>query len=627
MCGICGKLNFQGNVLEDGLIARMARTLVHRGPDDEGIYTAPYIGLGQRRLAIIDLSPEACPPLSNEDESVWVVFNGEIYNFQELKRELLKKGHTFRTGTDTEVIIHLYETFGTECLAQMRGMFAFALWDANQKILFAARDRLGKKPFYYTMTGTSFIFGSEIKAITADPEVTIAPNYPAIDRYLTYQYVPSPLTAFERIYKLPPGHFLTCRIDGSLSIQRYWQPPQAQKTQASQEEIEGELLRLLREAVRFRLIADVPLGAFLSGGIDSSTIVALMAQECGQPVKTFSIGFEEQTYNELPSARLVAERFQTDHHEFVVKPAAAEVMPLLVRHYNEPFADSSALPSYYVAKITKEFVTVALSGDGGDETFAGYDSYEKMLQWQQVDLIPSQIRMPVCRWAETVLERLPYHNLSARLSRGLHMLGAWLPERYLLEMTIVKPQEKRMAYTQKFKDLLKEQTLSDDTLAFFPWDDSMDLLDWMMRHDQSFYLPDCLMVKVDIAAMANSLEVRCPFLDHLFVEFAATIPSSMKRNRTGGKLILKKLMKKILPLEIIAKRKTGFGVPLANWFREELAPLLHGTLLDDTAAKRNLFDPRFIRNLVEEHQAGLRDWSNRLWALLFLEMWFREFID
>ncbi len=444
-----------------------------RGPDDEGVYTAPYVGLGQRRLSIIDLRRNACAPLHNEDESLWIVFNGEIYNFQELRGELLEKGHIFRTGTDTEVIIHLYEEYGTHCLQQLRGMFAFALWDANQKLLFAARDRLGKKPFFYTATASSFIFGSEIKAITADPEVRVVPNYLAIDRYLTYQYVPSPLTAFEDIYKLPPAHFLICQAEGGLKIQRYWWPPQVEKTKASQEDIEAELLRLLREAIRLRLISDVPLGAFLSGGIDSSTVVALMAQESAHPVKTFSIGFEEEAYNELPQARLLAERYQTEHHEFIVKPAAAEVLPVLVRYYNEPFADSSALPTYYVAQMTRKHVTVALSGDGGDEAFSGYDRYGAMLRWARADIFPNLIRKIACLGPQTMLAGMPYHNWLARFSRGFFMLAASLRERYLLDLTVLKPQEKHMAYTPYFKALLRStldlMMLSLPSPGMSPW--------------------------------------------------------------------------------------------------------------------------------------------------------------
>ena len=628
MCGICGKISFTDAVVERELIAAMCAALVHRGPDDQGIYTAPHVGLGQRRLSIIDLRAAATAPLANEDETVWVVFNGEIYNFRVLRDELVEKGHTFQTKTDTEVIVHLYEEYGVECLQKMRGMFAFALWDARKSRLFAARDRLGKKPFCYAKTGRAFVFGSEIKAIAADPGISIAPDFLAIDRYLTYGYVPSPLSAFEGINKLQPGHYLTCTTDGELEVRRYWEPPLAEKTTMSEQEIQEEILRRLRESVRLRMISDVPLGAFLSGGIDSTTVVALMAQESSRPVKTFSIGFEEDAYNELPYARMLAKRYGTDHHEFVVKPDAAEVLPLLVKHYGEPFADSSALPTYYVSRLTRDHVTVALSGDGGDESFAGYDRYGQLLKWNRFDAIPPHLRKLLAGTAQKAIDSLPYHNTMARASRGMAMIQHGLRERYLLEMTSgLKPQEKRIAYTGEFHRLIESQNGRRNTLAAYPYEGGMDAVDWMMRHDQNFYLPDDLMVKSDIASMANSLEVRCPLLDHTIVEFAATIPSSMKLNGTGGKAIFKKTVRDLLPPEILAKPKTGFGVPIGKWFRGELAPLLRENLLDARAARRGLLEPAIITRMVGEHVAGKREWSNRLWALLFLELWFREFID
>ena len=627
MCGICGKLNFRGDTVERNLISLMSRTLVHRGPDDEGIFVGPHVGLGQRRLSIIDLNRESCPPLANEDGTLRLIFNGEIYNFQNLRENLIQRGHTFRTHTDTEVILHLYEEYGSECLARLRGMFAFALWDANKKLLFAARDRFGKKPFYYIKTPSAFIFGSEIKAITADPGVRIAPNYSAIDRYLTYQYVPSPLTAFEEIFKLPPAHFLICRTDGSLTIDRYWSPPLSEKIVADQEEIESEILIHLKEAIKLRLISDVPLGVLLSGGIDSSLIAAIMAQENSKPIKTFSIGFEDTSFNELPYARLVARLYGTEHHEFIVKPNAMEVIFELVRHYNEPFADSSALPSYYVTKMAREFVTVALSGDGGDETYSGYENYGIILRWQRARFIPSQIRKQMGNWGEAIIEYLPHHDLSARFSRGFQMWGGNLSDRYALMTSIFKPQEKRRLYTPEFQAALQGSIAVNDIFKPFPMDGSVDPIDWMMNHDQNHYLPDCLLVKMDVASMANSLEVRCPFLDHRFVEFSSSIPSNLKRNNGVGKLILRNLAKRFLPMEIVQKRKTGFAIPLGKWLRTDLYLFLKEILMDDISVKRGLFNPILLEKMVDDHKKGKRDWSSRLWALLFLELWFREFID
>lgn len=627
MCGICGKLIFKDSIPKPDLIRAMCQTIVHRGPDDEGIYTAPHIGLGQRRLSIIDLANSACPPMANEDRTVWLVFNGEIYNFPELRKQLQERGHSFATNSDTEVIIHLYEDEGTACLQKLRGMFAFALWDTRREILFCARDRMGKKPFCYAVTPQSFVFGSEIKAITANPDISTAPDYKAIDLYLTYQFVPSPLTAFNGIKRLRPGEYLTCDLKGNVKTQRYWEPPLSKRNSAPQEDIEDELLQRLRESVRMRMISDVPLGAFLSGGIDSATIVALMAQESARPVKTFSIGFEEEAFNELSYARLLAERYGTEHHELIVKPNAAEVLPLLVRHYNEPFADSSALPTYYVSKMTRQHVTVALSGDGGDESFAGYDNYAAILSWNKWDAWPLWVRKILADGGRGLLSS--FHNNSvARLRRGLAMFGAAnVKARRLQFGTILKPEEKRLAYTPLFRELIAKPPVPEDPLAVYPWQEGMDALDWLMRHDQNFYLPDCLMVKTDIASMANSLEARCPFLDHKFVEFAATIPSQLKRDSKGGKLILKKSVKDLLPKEILNKPKMGFALPIAKWFRSDLSPMLKETLLDKTFQRRGLFEQSLLQKMVNEHINGRRDWSNRLWAFLFLELWFREFID
>ena len=375
------------------------------------------------------------------------------------------------------------------------------------------------------------------------------------------------------------------------------------------------------------MIADVPLGAFLSGGVDSTTLVALMAQESTQPIKTFSIGFEDDAYNELPYARLLAERYGTDHHEYVVKPDAAEVLPLLVKHYNEPFADSSAIPTYYVSKMTRQSVTVALCGDGGDENFAGYDHYRAVLRWSKCDMIPYPVRRSLGQNLSALLDRFPYNNTLARLSRGLAMLGSRLGERYLLNMSFLKPQERRVCYSDHFRKLLTARSGVKDPVSSWEWDSTIDPLDGMMRHDQSFYLPDCLMVKSDIASMANSLEVRSPFLDHKFVEFAATISASFKSDGTVGKLILRSAVRGLIPDPILTKRKTGFAVPLARWLQGDLYDLLRSTLLDDGAARRDLFDRGFVRKMVEEHATGRRNWAGRLWALLFLELWFREFID
>jgi len=600
--------------------------MVHRGPDADGFHCEPFIGLGERRLSIIDLNERANPPLPNEDKSIWIVSNGEIYNFRQLRSRLIEAGHVFRTTGDTEVILHLYEEHGIDCLKHLRGMFAFAIWDSRKKVLLAARDRLGEKPFYYRKTPQSLLFASSITAIIADPDVSVEPDFVAIDSYLTHQYTPSPSTAFAGISKLPPGHYLRCDSKGNLEIERYWSPPLSGKTSAAEEEIVEELQRRLRESVQLRLIADVPLGVFLSGGVDSGSVAALMAMESSRPVQTFSIGFEDEAFNELPYARLVADKYGTEHHELVLRPAAADILPLLVKHYGEPFADSSAIPTYYVSRSAREHITVALSGDGGDESFSGYEHYRDTARWEMVDFVPLPIRSTIARAMATGLESLPYGNFTSKLIRGWRMFGSSLPDRYQTKLAVVKEQEKRECYTPRMLSLLNGRN-SRGHLLDLPWDTSMDSWDWMARHDQSYYLPDCLMVKTDVASMANSLEVRCPLLDHELVEFAATIPSALKRDRNSGKKIFRRAVQGLLPREVLQKRKTGFAVPLAKWFRTDLAGILREVLLGDITVKRGLFHQSFLKRMIEEQTQQKRDWSNRLWAFLFLELWFREYVD
>jgi asparagine synthase (glutamine-hydrolysing) len=627
MCGICGKMIFGDIIPEKELIKKMCDTIRYRGPDDEGIHTEPHIGLGQRRLSIIDLDSQACPPLSNEDNSIWIVFNGEIYNFMSLRTQLQSLGHHFKTKTDTEVIIHLYEESGYACLEQLQGMFAFALWDKKKQILFCARDRFGKKPFCYTQTAKAFIFGSEIKAITADKDISIAPNMHAIDLYLSYQYVPSPFTAFQNIKKLRAGEYLTCDIHGNTIIKSYWQPKNMTPSTESKDSIKGEIISRLRKSVKKRMISDVPLGAFLSGGIDSGTIVALMAQESSRPVKTFSIGFEEESHNELPYARMVAKRYNTDHHEMIVKPNATEILPILVKHYNEPFADSSAIPTYYVSKMAREHVTVALSGDGGDESFAGYKAYTYLKNVEKWNTIPLSIRTMMAKSGKNIIDLFPYNNKTSRIRRGLSMIESKnIKELHLKSAMIIKQEEKSILYTKRMNEMVF-QNKCENPLERFPWNYGVSSIDWLMMHDQINYLPDCLMVKTDIVSMANSLEVRSPFLDHHFNQYVATIPVMYKHNGESGKVILKNAVRDLLPDAILNKPKTGFSIPLSKWFRGELVPLLRDTLLDEKFKKRGIFQYEVVSRMVNEHISSQRDWSNRLWALLFLELWFREFID
>ena len=628
MCGICGTLSLTGESADRGCLAGMCAALVHRGPDAEGIRVFGAVGLAQRRLSIIDLSPAGVAPLSNEDGTVWATLNGEIYNFQELRAELSARGHQFRTATDTEVLVHLYEEHGDGCVARLDGMFAFAIWDVGRQRLLAARDRLGKKPFYYTKTSRALVFASSIAALLTDPGVSAEPNFPAIDDFLTWQYVPSPETAFAGIFKLPAAHYLTCGAEGELAVERYWQPPLAPTglpVPADTQSLEAELLERLRDAVRRRMVADVPLGAFLSGGVDSSAIVALMAGLSDRPVKTFSIGFEEAEFDELPYARELAGRYGTDHHEFVVRADAISILPELVRQYGEPFADPSALPTYYLSKMTRDYVTVALSGDGGDENFGGYENYGVVSSWAYADALPAGARRAVHSGVAGLVDRLPGHSAVRRAGRASEMLAANTADRFRLQSSILKPAEKRAAYTPRFQAMLAGTVKRVPALRPVPA--GADPLAWMMWHDLQFYLPDCLMVKVDVASMASSLEVRSPLLDHHFVEFAARIPSSLKRDRGGSKRIFKRALAGLVPAATLNRPKKGFGVPLRQWFDSDLLGLVRGTLLDDRARRRGLFNPAFVERLIDDHVAARRDASTRLWAFLWLELWFREFID
>lgn len=629
MCGICGQVNVASGEVRDSDLARMCEALVCRGPDGQGVHMMAGAGLAQRRLSIIDLRPAGIAPLSNEDGTIWVTLNGEIYNFRELRAELEERGHAFRTGTDTEVIVHLYEDYGADCVSRLDGMFAFAVWDARRRQLLAARDRLGKKPFYYAATAASLVFASSIDALRRHPAVSLEPDFAALDAYLTYQYVPSPRTAFTGIRKLPPAHRLLWDESSGVAVERYWAPPlaSAERSPRHSREIEAELIERLLKAVQARLVADVPLGAFLSGGVDSSAVVALMARVSERRVRTFSIGFADPAHDETRYARLVAERIGTEHHEFTVEPDAVAVLPDLVRHYGEPFGDSSALPTYYLAKLTRQHVTVALSGDGGDETFAGYDSYRTVSAWNRADQVPLAVRRGLDATFGTMMRQMSRAPVARKLGRGVAMLASPIEGRFRLHSSIFKPEEKDAAYSPTFRALLEAvpRDLSGPADVQQPAD--VDPVDWMMWHDLQFYLPDCLMVKVDVASMAHGLEVRSPFLDHHFVEFAATIPSQLKQDAGSGKRILKRALSGIVPEEVLQRPKQGFGVPLRRWFGRELLDLLRGTLLDDRAARRGLVNQRYVARLVDELSAGGHDWSARLWALLWLELWFREFLD
>jgi asparagine synthase (glutamine-hydrolysing) len=627
MCGIAGRFNFRSAALVDRVVVeRMCDLLAHRGPDGDGVWTDGAIGFGHRRLAIIDLSPAGRQPMLSPEEDLAITFNGEIYNFQELRGELAKRGHRFRSRSDTEVILAAYREWGVECLSRFRGMFAFALWDAQARRLFIARDRVGKKPLHYFVDRDGLAFASEPKAFLADPSFVPEPNLEALSAYLSYHYVPSPLSAFKGVEKLPPAHYLTVQ-DGRMTVQRYWKLSYAQKRRVSEDDAQAELLHRLREAVRLRLISDVPLGAFLSGGIDSSAIVALMAQLSDAPVKTFSIGFEEKDFNELPYARLVAERYATDHHEFIVRPDAAEIFPQLVWHYNEPFADASAIPTYYLAELARRHVTVALNGDAGDENFAGYRRYIKRKAAHRFDRLPAAVRRSVANVARLTPAPQQSDSVVYRGRRWLRRLSDTPEGRYSRALMMFDAELKAQVCQPAFLESAGGAAASRFLLDAFRTSDAPDFVDALLDVDVNYYLSDCLLVKVDIATMAHGLEGRSPMLDHEFMEFAASLPADLKLRSGETKYIFKRAVRDLLPRDIIDRSKKGFSVPLDVWFRKELRELSADLLLDGRLAQRGYFQMTAVRRLLEEHWSGAASWHNQLWTLLMLESWHRMFID
>ena len=802
MCGIAGIVDFAGRSIDQGALRAMTDALVHRGPDDAGFYYAGgealgvSVGLGHCRLSIIDLSPNGRQPMSNEAGDVLMVFNGEIYNFRELRDELEEKGHRFRSRTDCEVVIHAYEEYGPACVERINGMFAFALWDERARRILLARDRVGKKPLLYAWDGRRLLFASEFQGLLACTEVSREPEPFALDLFLQYGVIPAPLTAFTRIRKLRPGHLAEVST-GSFEERPYWQLSFQEKRPVDESNAVEELRSLIIDAVKSRLISDVPLGAFLSGGVDSSAVVAMMSRAAEGQVKTFSIGFPVAAYNELPYARLVAKRYGTLHKEFVVEPDAIEVLPLLVRHYGEPFADSSALPSYYLARMTRQHVTVALNGDGGDECFGGYerqwanalaervgsvprpvlrgllsvlpDSVDPKNRWRRLrrflavatesplaryrhwlGIFPSSLReflytpefydtvaadsqedpfdeaFPVAAYNE-----LPYARLVAKRYGTLHKEfvvepdaievlpllvrhygepfadSSALPSYYLARMTrqhvtvalngdggdecfggyerqwanalaervgsvprpvlrgllsvlpdSVDPKNRwrrlrrflavatesplaryrhwlgifpsslrEFLYTPEFYDTVAADSQEDPFDEAFRKTEGLDPIDQAIAIDTAFYLPHDLMVKMDIASMANSLEVRSPLLDYRLLEYCASLPGPMKIRRGRLKHLLKEVMREELPSAVLDRPKQGFGVPIGSWYRGELEPFLRELLLSPKALDRGLFQPDAVREIVESHIQETHDYAFHLWALMMLELWFQTFID
>lgn len=627
MCGIVGFVNKNISEQDRTILEKMNGAIVHRGPDDDGFYLGEGVALGMRRLSIIDVAGGK-QPIHNADKTKWIVFNGEIYNYQQLREGLEKRGHQFYTNSDTEAIIHLYDEYGVDCLEHLRGMFAIAIWDTVDNSLFLARDRVGKKPILYShQDNGGLIFGSEFQALLQHPDISREVDFEAIDSYMSYLCIPAPLTAFKHIRKLEPGHWLRWR-NGAIEMLRYWQPDFSQKIKISEEDAIEETTRILRESTKLRMISEVPLGAFLSGGVDSSIIVALMAQESSQPVKTFSIGFEEQDYSELRYAKRVAEHVGAEYNEFVVRPNALEILPTLVEHYGEPYADSSAIPTYYVSKETRKHVTVALNGDGGDESFAGYERYAAMQMAETYKRLPKALRKALI---ESPVNLLPTSELKRSRFRDAKrfLQAANLPktERYFRWMSTFNRDAKLDLYTKDFAASVSAENPSAYMDRWFAKANGSGILDAALLTDQMTYLPNDLLVKVDIASMANSLEARSPFLDHKLIEFAATLPEDLKMRRFQTKSLLKKVAARLVPKEVVYRRKMGFGVPVAKWFREDLKDFVRSVLLSDKSLTRGIVKREMLEKYVNEHTNGQRDHSFQLWTLLMLELWFQRFID
>ena len=621
MCGIAGVVNSEQGAVEAATIRRMCQSMVHRGPDDEGIFVKGGAGLGVRRLSVIDLAG-GHQPVFNEDKTICVVYNGEIYNFVELRGELESRGHRFYTNTDTEVVVHLYEAMGRDCVQKLRGMFAFAIYDIRHRRLLLARDRLGIKPLHYALADGRLLFGSEIKSILAvAPELAII-DQRALWEYLYFGYIPDPATAFLSMQKLPPGHILEFER-GKVSLHQYWDLPEyGTHPPRSEEECLQELEQRLAEAVRIRLIADVPLGAWLSGGTDSSTVVALMARASSRPVRTFSIGFRHADFNEAQYAKLVAERFGTEHHESILEPDVVETVQALTRFMEEPFGDSSMLPTYYISCLARQHVTVALSGDGGDEAFGGYERYQIHLQRRNFKWMPEGAGGFYRRQLHPTLpSRVPGRNLAYGISLP------WI-ERYL-EGVSLRPFDREMTL---LSDDFRIAALGDaDPMSalrkYLDAAPARDPLSRVLYLDTKTYLSGDILTKVDRMSMLASLEVRVPILDHLFLEWVTGLPPEWKMRGRKQKYIFTKLAERVgVPKEVLNRPKQGFALPLRHWMRNELKDLIMSVLLDSSTLQRGYCNPQGIRHLLDEHFQGRRDHSARIWRFLMFELWHRNFL-
>ncbi|MGH9383476.1 MAG: asparagine synthase (glutamine-hydrolyzing) [Vicinamibacterales bacterium] len=626
MCGICGFAERdvrQPARLDD--LKRMTTAIAHRGPDGDGLITLGPIGLGHRRLAIVDTSPAGAQPMTNADRTLWIVYNGEIYNYRDERKGLEGRGHHFRSRSDTEVLLALYQEYGEACLERLHGMFAFAIWDVRADRFFLARDRFGKKPLYYRSTAQRFAFASEIKALLADGSPTPQIQLEAINHFLSFDYVPGPRTAFQDILKLPAGHQLIYK-GGQIRVSRY-RPMPSTFAPAGERPSPSELRQTLTAAVQRRLMGEVPVGVFLSGGVDSSAIVALLAEAGGAPIQTFSVAFREPSHDERREARLVASRFGTNHREFKATPALADELPSIVRHFDEPFGDPSALPTYFLAREARRDITVALTGDGGDELFAGYDRYVKNALAERALRWPRWLRRTAATTLQLVVPRsLRFEHPLRQIQRFCALDPSSLETLYCRWLLHFDADHKRELYTDEFRASVHEDSCAL-VQAFFDQAGGRDLAAREMEVDVASYLTDDLLIKTDMATMAVGMEARCPFLDVDVAAAAAALPSSAKLHGLRTKHVLKQALAGVLPHEILERRKHGFGLPIDQWLKRELRPLVYEVLLGQRASERGYVRTDSVRRMVEEHEAGRRQWQYHLWNLLVLELWHREVID
>ncbi|NIM92797.1 MAG: asparagine synthase (glutamine-hydrolyzing) [Anaerolineales bacterium] len=623
MCGICGVVSSKPNFyLDEAILRRMTHVLNHRGPDDEGYYLGMNVGLGMRRLSIIDLVTGQ-QPMTNEDQTIWLVYNGEIYNYQQLRRRLIDKGHIFTSESDSEVVIHAYEEYGDSCVEYFNGMFAFAVWDSRCHRLLLVRDRLGIKPLYYWNSGGQLVFGSELKAVIANPDVPREIDLIALDQFLTFEYIPAPRTIFKGVHKLMPGYQLVFQ-DGRITLEQYWDV-HFERVSVNERDCAEFLHELIYDAVQMRLVSDVPLGAFLSGGIDSSTVVACMSEAVSYPVRTFSIGFEDASYNELPYARKVATHFRTDHTEEILKPDIATLAEHLANQLDEPFADFSIFPTYLVSRLARQSVKVVLSGDGGDELFGGYDTYVAQHLDRYYRWLPTWLR----QWTmPAIVAQIPPQSSKKGLVNKVKRFveGGALPQslQHARWMIFMNEGDKASLYRPDLRAALDGSTPVDILERHFQQTRLLAPLCQQQYVDIKTYLPDDILTKVDRMTMAVSLEARAPLLDHRIVEFALNLPPSMKLRGLKTKMILRQAMSDYLPKAVLDKPKQGFSIPLKHWLRGPLKSLMTDLLSVDSIRRRGYFEPRCVINWISEHLDGRVNNSHRLWALIVFELWHQQ---